>query len=235
MTTCRMVVEPCVKRVCQTICETVTRPVRQDRARDHLRDADDPVRRKVPYTTCRQVADTKTICCPVTVPRQVTEYKTVCVPRTVCRQVPVEVCVKVPVVVHCPPVVLPSCPERDGLGPVAPAHVGAALRSVRQQLPDRRQEVQHVPLVGDDLRGPPRTAAKQSNTPGQETPPVRSPGAFLLNRSSALVIQAAEYDQLLQAAAEAREARARWLSWCLTSGLSSPKVAWYSWIRNSGS
>jgi hypothetical protein len=30
------------------------------------------------------------------------------VPRAVCRQVPVEVCVKVPVVVHCPPVVLPS-------------------------------------------------------------------------------------------------------------------------------
>ena len=64
--------------------------------------------RKVPYTTCRQVGDTKVVCCPVTVPRQVTDYKTVCVPRAVCRQVPVEVCVKVPVVVHCPPVVLPS-------------------------------------------------------------------------------------------------------------------------------
>ena len=37
-----------------------------------------------------------------------TDYKTICVPRTVCKQVPVEVCVKVPVVVHCPPVVLPS-------------------------------------------------------------------------------------------------------------------------------
>jgi hypothetical protein len=43
-----------------------------------------------------------------TVSHQVTDYKTVCVPRMVCRQVPVEVCVKVPVMVYCPPVVLPS-------------------------------------------------------------------------------------------------------------------------------
>jgi hypothetical protein len=34
--------------------------------------------------------------------------QTVCVPRQVCRQVPVEVCVKVPVVAPCPPAVLPS-------------------------------------------------------------------------------------------------------------------------------
>jgi hypothetical protein len=64
--------------------------------------------RKVCYKTCRQVPETKTICCPVRVAHQVTDYKTVCVPRTVCKQVPVEVCVQVPVVVHCPPVVLPS-------------------------------------------------------------------------------------------------------------------------------
>ena len=64
--------------------------------------------RKVAYSTCRQVAETKTICCPVKVARQVTDCKTVCVPRMVCKQVPVEVCVKVPVVTYCPPVVLPS-------------------------------------------------------------------------------------------------------------------------------
>jgi hypothetical protein len=64
--------------------------------------------RKVPYTTCQQVVDTKVVCEPVTVQRQVACTKTVCVPRTVCKQVPVEVCVKVPVVTHCPPAVLPS-------------------------------------------------------------------------------------------------------------------------------
>ncbi len=64
--------------------------------------------RKVPYTVCSQVPETKTICCPVQVAKQVTDYKTVCVPRTVCKQVPIQVCVAVPVVVHCPPVVLPS-------------------------------------------------------------------------------------------------------------------------------
>ena len=73
----------------------------------------------------------------MTVPRQVTEYKTVCVPRTVCKQVPVEVCVKVPVVVHCPPVGPPVGAERAGVGPVGPVHHGAAVRPVRQPLPDR--------------------------------------------------------------------------------------------------
>jgi hypothetical protein len=51
---------------------------------------------------------TKTICCPVKVCKQVTECHTVCVPKTVCKQVPVEVCVRVPVVTHCPPAILPS-------------------------------------------------------------------------------------------------------------------------------
>jgi hypothetical protein len=41
----------------------------------------------------------KTICSPVTVTRQVCDPQTICVPRTVCKQVPVEVCVKVPVFV----------------------------------------------------------------------------------------------------------------------------------------
>jgi hypothetical protein len=63
--------------------------------------------RKVPYTVCRQVPETTTICVPVTIKRQVTELKTIQVPRTICRQVPVEVCVKVPVTVTCPPV-MPS-------------------------------------------------------------------------------------------------------------------------------
>jgi hypothetical protein len=67
-----------------------------------------PCVRKVCYKVCRQVVEPKTICCPVQVARQVTCTKTVCVPRAVCRQVPVEVCVKVPVMVHCPPVVMPS-------------------------------------------------------------------------------------------------------------------------------
>ncbi len=68
MTTCRTVVEPCVKKVCQTICETVTEPC--------VKIVNDTVCemqtiqcvRKVPYTTCRQVADTKDVCCPVTRP-----------------------------------------------------------------------------------------------------------------------------------------------------------------------
>ena len=61
--------------------------------------------KQVPYTVCRQVPVCKTICCPVTVTRQVCETKTICVPRTICKQVPVEICVKVPVFVPC---VLPS-------------------------------------------------------------------------------------------------------------------------------
>ena len=45
----------------------------------------------------------------MTVQRQVAGTQTVCVPRTVCKQVPVEVCVKVPVVSYCPPAaVMPS-------------------------------------------------------------------------------------------------------------------------------
>jgi len=87
-----IVTDPCVKIVPQTVCEM---------------QAVQCVR-KVPYTTCNQVVDTKTIMCPVTVQKQVCETKTVCVPRTVCKQVPVEVCVKVPVVSHCDPVVMPS-------------------------------------------------------------------------------------------------------------------------------
>ena len=49
--------EPCVKIVHDTVCDMQTIQCV----------------RKVPYTTCRQVADTKTVCCPVTVPRQVTD------------------------------------------------------------------------------------------------------------------------------------------------------------------
>ena len=75
-----------------------------------------------------------------------TEYKTVCVPRTVCRQVPVEVCVKVPVVVHCPPVVLPSAQSVMASGQSVPVHHGAAVRPVRQPLPARRQKFAPRPL-----------------------------------------------------------------------------------------
>ena len=109
VTTCRTVAEPCVKKVCQTVCEMVTEPVRQDRARRRSARC----RRSSASARCRtppasQVVEPKTIMCPVTVQKQVTETKTICVPRTVCKQVPVEVCVKVPVVVHCEPAVLPS-------------------------------------------------------------------------------------------------------------------------------
>jgi hypothetical protein len=65
--------------------------------------------RKVPYTTCQQVVESKTIMCPVTVQKQVAESKTICVPQTICKQVPVEVCVRVPVTTYCAPAaVLPS-------------------------------------------------------------------------------------------------------------------------------
>jgi hypothetical protein len=64
--------------------------------------------RKVPYTTCQQIVEPKTIICPVTVQKQVTEIKTICVPKTICKQVPVEVCVRVPVTTYCEPAVLPS-------------------------------------------------------------------------------------------------------------------------------
>jgi len=55
--------------------------------------------RKVPYTTCRQVCETRMTTKTHCVPRQICETKVRCVPRTVCRQVPVETC--------CP--VDPSC------------------------------------------------------------------------------------------------------------------------------
>ena len=62
---------------------------------------------------------------PVQVTRQVTECKNVCVPKTICRQVPTEVCVRVPVTVHCPAPILPSSqsvlatPQKSLPGPVA--------------------------------------------------------------------------------------------------------------------
>src|SRR5205823_13810600 len=89
---CEMVTEPCVKIVPVTVCEMQTVQCI----------------RRVPVKVCRQVCETQTIHCPVTIPRHVTEMKPVCVSRTICRQVPVEVCVKVPVTIHCPPVVIPS-------------------------------------------------------------------------------------------------------------------------------
>ena len=82
--------------------------MRQDRPRDGLRDPDGPVRspgaRQHLPPGLRDPDDPL----PGTVARQVTEMKPVCVPRTICKQVPVEVCVKVPVMVTCPQVVEPS-------------------------------------------------------------------------------------------------------------------------------
>jgi hypothetical protein len=64
--------------------------------------------KKVCETVCRQIPCTTTVCDPVTTTRRVTECKMVCVPRTITKCVPVEICTKVPVVVHCPTEVLPS-------------------------------------------------------------------------------------------------------------------------------
>ena len=111
--------DPCVKIVPVTVCEMQTIQCV----------------RKVPFKTCRQVCETKTIWCPVTVSRQVTDMKPICVPRTVCRQVPVEVCVKVPVVVALRPGGHPVGPERGGLRPVHAALDDPAGRPHRQPLP----------------------------------------------------------------------------------------------------
>jgi len=46
----------------------------------------------VPYTTCRQVCETRYVTKTRCVPRQVMVCKTRCVPKTVCRQVPVDPC-----------------------------------------------------------------------------------------------------------------------------------------------
>lgn len=54
--------------------------------------------RRVPYTTCRQVCETKMVSRRYCVPRQITETKVICVPRTVCRQVPVQVTCNTPCV-----------------------------------------------------------------------------------------------------------------------------------------
>ena len=78
--------------------------------------------RKVPVKTCRQVCETRTVCCPVTVARQVTEMKPVCVPKTICKQVPVEVCVRVPVTIMCEPVIAPSRAPAPGRGRVRTGH-----------------------------------------------------------------------------------------------------------------
>ena len=55
MTTCRMVAEPCVKRVCETICETVTEPCVKIVPETVCEMQTVQCVRKVPYTTCRQV------------------------------------------------------------------------------------------------------------------------------------------------------------------------------------
>jgi hypothetical protein len=65
--------------------------------------------KRVCEKVCRQEPYSYTVNCPQTVTRQVIDTKMVCVPRTVCKQVPVEVCVRVPVVYQCPePPVLAS-------------------------------------------------------------------------------------------------------------------------------
>jgi len=46
----------------------------------------------VPYTTCRQVCETRYVTKTRCVPRQIMVSKTRCVPKTVCRQVPVDPC-----------------------------------------------------------------------------------------------------------------------------------------------
>ena len=46
--------------------------------------------RKVPYTTCRQVCETKMVTKTKCVPRQIVESEVICVPRKVCRMVPVQ-------------------------------------------------------------------------------------------------------------------------------------------------
>jgi hypothetical protein len=48
--------------------------------------------RRVPYTTCRQVCETRMVTKTKCIPRQIVETKIICVPRTVCRQVPVQTC-----------------------------------------------------------------------------------------------------------------------------------------------
>ena len=112
-----MVSETCVKQVPQTDLRDGHRAVRSGCVpADDLRDADGPVR---PEGALHRLppgpGDDHRSACPVTVKRQVTECKTVCVPRTICRQVPVEVCVKVPVTVHCPAARAPLGAERRGL------------------------------------------------------------------------------------------------------------------------
>jgi hypothetical protein len=48
--------------------------------------------RKVPYTTCRQVCETRTVTRTKCVPRQVCVTMTRCVPRVVCRTVQCDPC-----------------------------------------------------------------------------------------------------------------------------------------------
>jgi hypothetical protein len=81
-----MVAETRTRCVPETVCETQTIQCVK----------------KVCETVSRQVPCTYTVCDPVPVTRVVSETKMVCTPRTVTRQIPVEVCTKVPVVVHCP-------------------------------------------------------------------------------------------------------------------------------------
>ena len=199
-----MVAEPCVKKVCQTICEMVTDPCVKIVPVTVCEMQTIQCVRKVPYTTCRQVAETKTICCPVTVARQVTDYKTVCVPRTVCKQVPVEVCVKVPVVVHCPPVVHAFVTERAGVEPVDAVHDGAAVRPLRQPLPALAQAPPRA------LSGTGRSRNDRFPTqPDRQTPrrDNSSPGAFRLIElvQSSGRVELAAGDHACQIAAEPGE------------------------------
>jgi hypothetical protein len=75
--------------------------------------------KKVCETICKQVPVTTTVCDPVTVTRKISECKMVCTPTTITKQVPVEICVKVPVVVHCPSVVSPT--EQTAIAPTPQA------------------------------------------------------------------------------------------------------------------
>ena len=208
MTTCRMVVEPCVKKVCQTICETVTDPCVKIVPVTVCETQTIQCVRKVPYTTCRQVAETKTICCPVTVAapgdRLQDGLRAADGLQAGAGRGLREGAGRGPLPAGGPAVV----PERAGVEPVGAVHHGAAVRPVRQPLPDRGPQVQPLPLSPSPGWSRPPREAGALDTPDRESAPgCNSPGAFLVStRAAQLVVsQSALGDHALQPAAQARE------------------------------
>ena len=209
-----MVPEVCIKQVPQTICETVC----EQRTRC------------VPETVCEM----QTVQCVSKVLLHRLQagpgdddgllpgdghaaghrVKNVCVPRTVCRQVPVEVCVKVPVTVHCPPAVLPSSQSV-----VASPQCELPCTTLPPCDPCDRKH----PLFGGRL--PPVLTDGRS---GRRLEPTNAPGiapgafAFVSKSGSTVAVRiASNAPPAISRSSAGRsraKARARWLSWCLTSG-----------------